>query len=164
MKTNQAGIDLIKRFEGLRLHAYQDIVGVWTIGYGSTQPVPTPDQYISESDAEDRLAADLATFEHELTMLLRVPATSNQFSALVSFCYNLGFGTLLKSSLLKALLSKDYLTAANIFPKYCMAGGVENQGLLTRRLAEKALFLTPDTDSPPQNDLDVVLNTLQGVA
>lgn len=164
MKTNQAGIDLIKKFEGLRLHAYQDIVGVWTIGYGSTHPTPTPGQYISEDEADSLLSRDLATFERELTMLLTVPVTSNQFSALVSFCYNLGFGTLLKSSLLKALLNKDYLTAADVFPKYCMAGGVQIAGLLTRRLAEKALFLTPNTESPGDNSLDNVLQTLQTTA
>lgn len=162
MKTNQAGIDLIKSFEGLRLHVYADITGVLTVGYGHTNPSLKLGQFITESLANYYLEQDIASFEQQLTPALTVPVTSNQFSALVSFCYNLGFGTLLKSSLLKALLNKEYLAAANVFPKYCMAGGVENQGLLNRRLAEKALFLTPDGDSP--NDLDSTLQILQNVA
>lgn len=162
MRTNEIGIELIKKFEGLRLHVYADITGVLTVGYGHVDSTLKLGQFISQEKAEDLLKQDLATFEHELTMLLTVPVTSNQFSALVSFCYNLGFGTLLKSSLLRHLLNKEYVLAANVFPKYCNAGGIPNQGLLTRRLAEKALFLTPNTDTP--DTLDNVLQTVQDIA
>lgn len=162
MKTNQAGIDLIKQFEGLRLHVYLDIGGVATVGYGHTDPSLKLGQFITESLANYYFEQDLATFEHEMTMAIKVAVNSNQFSALVSLAYNVGFGNLLGKGLMNKLNSGDYSGAADSFVLYDHVNGKEDAGLLKRRLAEKVLFLTPDSNSP--NDLDSMLQMLQNVA
>ena len=92
--TNEAGLQLIESFEGLRLNAYQDSVGVWTIGYGHTKGV-AQGQTITQAQAEAFLQQDLSSAEgdvngHGLTL------TDNQFAALVSFTFNLGGGNLNK--------------------------------------------------------------------
>ena len=145
MITNKAGIELIKAFEGLRLVAYADAVGVATIGYGHTRTVKKSDigkTKISAVDAENLLKGDLAHFENAVSKLVKVPLTSNQFSALVSFAYNLGEGNLSKSTLLKKLNAKDYRGAAVEFEKWNKAGGKVLAGLVRRRAAERRLFET----------------------
>lgn len=143
MQTNAAGLALIKQFEGLRLTAYQDMVGVWTIGYGHTGPEVAPGLAITQDQADQLLSGDLARFEAGVSRLASVPLNANQFSALVSFSYNLGLGSLQSSTLLKLLNQGDYAGAAAQFPRWDRAGGQEVAGLLTRRLAEQALFQTP---------------------
>ena len=88
---NQAGLDLIKRFEGLKLRAYRCSAGVLTIGYGSTIDVHEG-QVITQAQADDLLRADLHDAEAAVTKLIAVPLNDNEFSALVSFTYNLGSG------------------------------------------------------------------------
>lgn len=161
MKTNQAGIDLIKKFEGLRLHTYLDVGGVVTVGWGHTEPSLKLGQYINEDQANQYFLQDLATFEHGMTTAIKIVVNSNQFSALVSLAYNLGLGNLLGKGLMTKLNSGDYAGAANSFVLYDHVNGLADVGLLKRRLAEKALFLTPDSDSP--NDLDSTLQVLQDV-
>lgn len=139
---NQAGLDLIKSCEGLKLTAYQDIVGVWTIGYGCTQGVHGG-MVITQQEAEAMLMKELSTFEQGVARYVQVALNDNQFAALVSFSYNLGLGSLQKSTLLRLLNSGDYAGAANEFPKWNKAGGKPVQGLTTRRLAEQTLFNTP---------------------
>lgn len=140
MQTNQAGIDLIKKFEGLRLTAYQDAVGIWTIGYGSTGRVKKG-MRITETEADALLRADLGEAEAAVARWVKVPVTPNQHAALVSFAFNLGGGNLGKSTLLRKLNRKDYLGAANEFGKWVNAGGKRLAGLVRRREAEKRLFL-----------------------
>lgn len=163
MKTNQVGIDLIKKFEGLRLHVYLDLGGVATVGYGHVDSSLKLGQYITEDQANEYFLQDLAIFEHEMTMAIRVVVTSNQFSALVSLVYNVGFGNLLGKGLMKKLNSADYQGAANSFVLYDHVNGKEDAGLLKRRLAEKALFLTPDADPSENNSLDKALQILKDV-
>ena len=139
MRINEAGLNLIKDFEGCRLKAYLCPAGVWTIGYGHTQGVK-PDMVINQLQAERFLRQDLKRFEDAVTSLVKVPITLNQFSALVSFAYNVGVGALYDSTLLRKLNKKDYKGAANEFLRWNKAGGKVLPGLTRRRLAEKDLF------------------------
>ncbi|WP_321782279.1 lysozyme [Paraburkholderia sp. J94] len=143
MKINSAGISLIKQYEGLFLITYADVVGVLTIGYGHTGSDVKPGLIITQTQADQLLDDDLARFEKGVSRLARVPLNPNQFSALVSFSFNLGLGNLGNSTLLRDLNRGDYVAAANQFPRWDRAGGRELPGLLKRRRAEQALFLTP---------------------
>ncbi|MEA5463045.1 lysozyme [Leptothoe sp. PORK10 BA2] len=142
-QTNASGIGLIKSFEGLRLKAYQDAVGVWTIGYGTTRGVK-PGQEITEAQAEALIKNDLARFEQDVNQAVRVPINDNQFAALVSFTYNVGSGAMRSSTLLRKLNNRDITGAADEFPRWNRAGGRVLAGLTRRRNAERALFLGQD--------------------
>ena len=117
-----------------------------TIGYGTTRGVE-PDDRVTRAEAEDLLMADIRQFEREVKTLIRVPVNRNQFSALVSFAYNLGADNLRKSTL-RALVNRgDYSGAADQFPRWVWAtvGGRRKKlgGLIKRREEERALFLKP---------------------
>jgi lysozyme len=140
MQISQKGIDLIKHFEGVRLNTYQDSVGVWTIGYGHTKGVHAG-MKITETEAENLLKQDLATFEAGVSNLVKVPVNQDQYDALVSFAFNLGLGTLTGSTLLHKLNAKDYHGAAEEFGKWVHAGHQVLPGLVSRRKAEEELFL-----------------------
>lgn len=143
MKTSPKGIALIKSAEGLRLKAYPDpgTGGLpWTIGYGSTSGV-TRNMVITEGQAEQMLAEDLARFERIVERAVRVPVTQGQFDALVSFTYNVGEGNFTKSTLLRQLNAGDTAGAAEQFSRWVHAGGKVLPGLVKRRAAERALFL-----------------------
>jgi len=142
-KMNQAGLDLLKHFEGLRLDAYVCAAGVVTIGYGSTGSHVRMGDHITEVQAEQLLVQDLGRFEKGVTDMVKVPLNSNQFSALVSFAFNLGNGALQNSTLLKKLNQKDYNGAADEFLRWNKAGGRALEGLTRRRKAERELFLKP---------------------
>ena len=142
MKTNQSGLNLIKSFEGLRLQAYKCPAGVWTIGYGHTGRV-VPGQIIDPKTAEQLLILDVERFEVGVEQLVDVPLNSNQFSALVSFAFNVGTGALAKSTLLRYLNKAKYYEAALQFSRWTRGGGVILPGLVRRREAEKNLFLKP---------------------
>jgi GH24 family phage-related lysozyme (muramidase) len=139
-KTNQAGLDLIKSFEGLRLTAYICPAGVPTIGYGTTSGVRMGDR-ITPAQAEALLRRDLAKFEQAVDQAVKVTLNSNQFSALVSFTYNVGAGAFQRSTLLKLLNQGNYQAAAQEFMKWNRGGGRVLPGLTRRRLAEQRLFL-----------------------
>ena len=148
MKTGLNGLNLIKEKEGLRLKPYLCSAGVATIGYGSTmyadgRKVTLKDAAITESQALELLANTLGKYEKAVNDYVKVPLTQNEFDALVSFTYNLGAGNLLSSTLLKKLNAGDKAGAANQFEVWNKAGGKVLQGLVTRRAAEKALFLKP---------------------
>jgi len=142
-KINRDGLRLLKAFEGLRLRAYQDSVGVWTIGYGTTSGV-RPGMVITEAQAEDLLKRDLNRFERAVNDLVTVPLTDDQFSALVTFAYNVGEGALADSTLLRLLNQGDYRGAADQLLRWDKAGGQALAGLTRRRRAERALFLGQD--------------------
>ncbi|MCP5432793.1 MAG: lysozyme [Alphaproteobacteria bacterium] len=153
MKINHDGLELIKTFEGLRLQAYQDAVGVWTIGYGHTRTA-RPGKQITESDAEDLLRQDLDGFEDAVSRLVKVPLNENEFSALVSLTFNIGEGAFSKSTALKRLNAGDRKGAADAIEWWnkVRQGGqfVELRGLTRRRAAEKALFLKPIAPPVPE--------------
>jgi len=143
-RTNQNGLLLIKSFEGLRLKAYRDAVGIWTIGYGTTRGVQ-PGMEITERQAEEFLQADLARFEQAINGAVKAPINDNQFAALVSFTYNVGSGALRSSTLLRLLNGKENVRAvADQFPRWNRAGGRVLAGLTRRRQAERSLFLGED--------------------
>ncbi|MBE9180927.1 lysozyme [Oculatella sp. LEGE 06141] len=139
-QINTQGLELLKSFEGLRLTAYRDAVGVWTIGYGTTTGV-RPGMRITQSQAEALLRQDLLRFETAVNNLVKVPLTDNQFSALVSFTYNVGERALGTSTLLRLLNQGNYRGAANEFLRWNKAGGRVLAGLTRRRNAERTLFL-----------------------
>ena len=143
MTINSEGVNLIKSFEGMELEAYLDAVDVWTIGYGHTKTAE-PGMVITEAKAEELLREDLAEFEEAVTEAVEVSINFNQFSALVSFCFNLGADSLFQSTLLKLLNQGDFQGAADQFPRWNKAGGQELEGLTRRRKAERALFLGQD--------------------
>jgi GH24 family phage-related lysozyme (muramidase) len=146
---NAAGLSLIKNFEGYAQvvpgttngTTYLDAVGVPTIGYGHTGPDVTPNLVITQAQAEALLQSDLRSAEGAVSDAVTVALNDNQFAALVSFVYNLGAGTLQESTLLGLLNGGNYNDAAQQFTRFVYAGGEVLQGLVTRRNAERALFL-----------------------
>ncbi|HGE8410817.1 TPA: lysozyme [Serratia marcescens] len=146
MQISKSGIELIKRFEGLRLKAYQDSVGVWTIGYGWTQPVDGkkvgPGMQIVQATADRLLKCGVVQYEQGVNLLVKVKITQSQFDALVSFAYNLGLRSLSTSTLLKKLNAGDKQGAADEFGKWVNAGGKRLDGLVARRAAEREMFLS----------------------
>lgn len=136
MKTSSKGIALIKSFEGCRLQAYRDSVGVLTIGYGHTGDVKAG-QVISQGFAEELLKADLTKFERNVTRYTPFEMNQNQFDALVSFAFNCGVG-----NLKKLVSGRDQEKVARKMLEYNKAGGRVLAGLTRRRQAERALFLS----------------------
>ncbi len=161
---NIAALNMIKSFEGLRLTSYQDMVGVWTIGWGCTQGV-TPNMTITEDQAEQMLADALAAHQMAVESYLIVDVNDNQFGALVSFDYNLGDSSLHTSTLLKLLNEGNPTAAAEEFLKWDHAGGQVVAGLLRRRQAERALFLQPISDGvlPDGPSDDEIENKLKDI-
>lgn len=142
-RTNSNGLLLVKSFEGLRLNAYRDAVGIWTIGYGTTRGV-RPGMRISEDEAENFLQQDLSRFEQAINDAVKVPVNDNQFSALACFTYNVGSGAFRSSTLLRMLNQSDIRGAADQFLRWNRAGGRVLAGLTRRRNAERSLFLGQD--------------------
>lgn len=144
MRTNDAGLALIKSFEGCELKAYKCPAGVPTLGYGSTGPDIKLGMSWTLQQAEDRLKQDLRKFERAVEALVDGKATPNQFSALVAFAYNVGIGALTKSTLLKKHKAGDYAGAAAQFGAWDKArvNGqlVPLKGLTRRRAAEADLY------------------------
>lgn len=146
MRISENGIALIKRWEGLELKSYQDIAGVWTIGYGHTETAG-PNQQITEREAEELLARDLRPREKAVSDLTKVPLNQNEFDALVSFIYNVGIGAYQGSTARRRLNSGDRPGAADALTwwnKATINGVLQvSRGLANRRADEKALFLRP---------------------
>jgi lysozyme len=134
--------ELIKSFEGLELEAYLCPSDVWTIGYGHTKGVKEGDT-VTKEEAEKLLDEDLAFFRNGVKRLVKVDLNENQFGALVSFAYNLGLGSLESSTLLKILNAGDYDGAADQLLRWNKSKGKVLTGLVRRREAERAVFLTP---------------------
>jgi GH24 family phage-related lysozyme (muramidase) len=140
---NDAGIALVKQFEGCKLKAYLCPAGVLTCGWGTTDGV-TEDTEWTQDEADERLVEDLAVFEMRVKKLLQREATGNQLAALVSFAYNVGTMNLRTSTLLRKFNAGDIAGAAEQFPAWNKAGGRVLPGLIARRAAERALFLKED--------------------
>ncbi|EJF91332.1 lysozyme [Bartonella melophagi] len=145
MRTiSKEGLALIKKWEGLRLQAYQDAIGVWTIGYGHTtkagEPVVQDGMKITKAKAEAILRKDLAQFEQIVEQVVSQPLTDEQFAALVSFCYNVGIDAFCNSTLLRKLNKGDYEAVPAELQKWTKAEGQRLQGLVHRRAAEAGLW------------------------
>lgn len=151
---NDEGLELIKRWEGLVLYAYDDfdtarppkrimpgdkVRGTLTIGYGHTRGVHHG-QEITEAQAVDLLRQDLAAAEAAVSRLVTVPLNDNQFAALVSFCFNAGEAALAGSTLLKKLNRGDYAAVPAELNRWVHSKGKRLQGLVNRRAQEAALW------------------------
>ena len=145
MLVSNLGIDLICDFEGKRLVAYDDGVGIWTIGFGTTVypngiRVKKGDT-CTEAQAKAYMQNDLKKFEYAVNDAVNIPLNQNQYDALVSLTYNIGAAALSKSTLVKKLNAGDIRGAADQFDVWINAGGKRMQGLVNRRAKEKLLFL-----------------------
>lgn len=160
LKISQNGINLIKESEGIRLEAYQDSVGVWTIGFGHTRGV-YPGMTISQSQAEQFLKEDITSHVSGIYRYITIELNQNQFDALASFHYNLGANILAGTTLLAYINSKNFQAAANEMLAYCHANGAVVPGLLIRRRAEADLFLKNTNDQSVLVTIDTMnLNSL----
>ncbi len=138
---SKGALALTERFEGCKLAAYQDSVGVWTIGYGHTFGVRKGDTCTPEQ-AEAWLRVDLAAAQKFVNIHVQTEITQGEFDALVDFVFNLGCGSLEHSTLLRLVNARQFEAAAKEFVKWDHAGGKEVAGLLRRRQAEAAEFVT----------------------
>lgn len=152
MQISQRGLTLIESFEGFTSRAFLDIIArppVWTVGFGETQGV-------SSSTTMTRAQAGVILARHvndryaPAVNALHVPLNQNQFDALVSLCYNCGPGAM-QWQIGSDLKAHNYKKAADDFMRYVFAGGVRIQGLVNRRSAERALFLTPVATPDPHH-------------
>ena len=146
MSVSNKGVDLICEFEGEQLIAYDDGVGVWTIGFGTIKypngvRVKKGDTCTLDQ-AKEYMRHDLIEFEHTVNSSVKVPLNQNQFDALVSLAYNIGSNAFKSSTLVKKLDTGDYQGAADQFNVWVNAGGKRMQGLVSRRDREKLLFLS----------------------
>ena len=145
MKLNQNGYNLIKQFEGCKLTAYQDSIGVWTIGYGSTyyedmQKVKKGDK-VSQERANEIFEFVASRFARNVDDIITSKPTQNQFNAVVSLAYNIGLGNFQKSTLLKKLnKNPNDKTIKDEFMKWVNAGGRKLQGLVNRRKKEAEIY------------------------
>jgi len=142
MKTSLQGFAIIKQFEGFRADAYQDVVGVWTIGYGFTSGV-RPGQHMTPAQADARLGTELLRYEDAVVQACIIAPNQNQFDALVCFAWNVGTSGMAGSSVIKAHNRGDFQSAARAFGLWNKAGGKVWPGLTRRRAAESALYLKP---------------------
>ena len=149
MKISQAGIDLIRRFEGCKLKPYLCPAGYWTVGYGhvigngKTKPEK---QLYTQEEVNELLRTDLVRFEQGVLRYCPVHLTQFEFDSLVSFSFNLGLGVLQRSTLRRKILRQDKQAAARNILKYNRAGGQVLKGLTRRREAEYRMF-TKETNN-----------------
>lgn len=158
MNVSDKSIKVIKHHEGVRTTPYQCPALLWTIGVGHVidpthakvplaerKSLPIPDGWnrkISMEEVDDILRKDLATFERGVERYCPVKLTQGQFDALVSFSFNVGLGTLQRSTLRQKVLRGDMEGAAEEFLKYTIGGGKVLKGLVNRRNDERAMFLS----------------------
>ena len=158
MNISARCIEDIKHHEGVRQKPYRDSVYLWTVGVGhlmydsqarlpvdqrmAVQLLPQDNKTFSMEEVDGILRADLARFERGVTTLCPVQLTQGNFDGLVSFAFNVGLGTLQRSTLRQKVLRGDMEGAADEFLKYNKAGGKVLKGLVTRRNDERALFLS----------------------
>ena len=140
MRINKEGLSIIKQCEGCRLKAYLCPSLIPTIGYGHTTGVKMGDT-ITQADAERYLLQDIKRFEQAVSALVKVPVNENQFSALVSFTFNVGVGAFKSSTLLKKLNLRDYKGCSNEFERWVYGSNKKPlEGLKKRRKLERQLF------------------------
>lgn len=148
------GFGIIKAWEGKENVAYKDIVGVWTVCYGSTGPHVRPGLRVNDAGCEQMLREDVVRYERAVQRCSAPTVLNqNQYDALVSITYNIGETGYCNSTLSRKVREGDLRGASNEFPRWSYAGGKQVRGLLNRRLEEQRLFNTPvatrSTDAPP---------------
>lgn len=162
--VSDAGVNLIISFEGLKLSAYLDSVGIPTIGYGTTRypdgsKVSLNDPEITETQAREYLEHEMNKAAAAIESSAQVTLNDNEFAALVCFSYNVGIAAFQGSTLLKMLnANQDRTAVADQLLRWNKAGGKELPGLTRRRQAERSLFLHPVDGNPADGDTDVQLS------
>jgi len=146
---NDKGLDLIKDFEGFSAEPYKCSAGVWTIGFGSIygkdgNRVTQDHKRITKEQATELMKRDIKATEYKICKLIKVPVTSNQFSSLCSFVYNIGSGAFQRSTARMKLNRSNYQACADELLKWKYANKKVIPGLLRRREAERELFLSED--------------------
>jgi lysozyme len=145
MRLSDKGLDIIKEHEGLRLEAYQDQAGVWTIGYGHANNGNgvSPSMVVTKQEAENLLRQDAMTAENAVNQQIAATLNQSQFDALVSWTFNLGSGNLWNSGL-KREVNSDPSNAviATEFKKWVYAGNRVSNGLVKRRKQESDLYFS----------------------
>ncbi len=171
MQPSPACIALIQHSESCELTAYPDPASggdPWTIGWGATGPGIGPGTVWTQAQADARLAADVALFSRQVSALLgTAPTTQGQFDALVDFAYNEGPENLASSTLLRLHKAGDYAGAAEQFARWEEAKHHVMGGLVTRRTAEKILYLSgsqPVAAVPAPTPLPMIREGAQGLA
>lgn len=147
IKTNESGKNLIKSFESCRLTAYKDATGTWSIGWGHTATVDgnpiISGMTITQAKADSLFDSDLIRFENVVNVYnSKYNFTSNEFSALVSFAYNVG-----SIKQLTANGTRSKKTIADAMLKYVYSKGIKLNGLVRRRQKERELFLSDSDES-----------------
>tara|TARA_R110000868_G_scaffold314832_1_gene575752 strand:- start:51 stop:527 length:477 start_codon:yes stop_codon:yes gene_type:complete len=158
MNVSSEAIKVIQHHEGIRYKAYRCPAKLWTIGVGHVLypeqgklPIDQRDGYplrpednraFSKDEVDAILKSDLQRFERGVSSFCPVALSQGMFDGLVSFSFNVGLGTLQRSTLRQKLLRGDKAGAAEEFLKYCMAGGKVLKGLQNRRIDERALFIS----------------------
>lgn len=158
MKISEAGLNLIKRFEGFRSKPYLCPARIWTIGYGhvlyhdqlrlkmddrlSYALRAEDNRVFTKEEIDGLLLGELGKYERGVERLCPGDIGAGPFSALCSFSFNVGLGALQRSTIRSAFNRGDIEMAADAFLKYNKAGGKELKGLTLRRQAERALFLS----------------------
>lgn len=138
---SSTGENLIKGFEALRLKAYQDDEGIWTIGWGHTGVDVVEGLVCTPEQAETWFQEDTAWAVKGVDDSLTTNVTQNQFDALVSFTFNVGVGAEAHSTMIKLINARNFMGAAAEFPKWDHINGVVNAGLQRRRHQEQGVFL-----------------------
>jgi len=146
VKINDAGLEIIKHYEGYSSSVYRCPASRLTIGWGSTwdhngDPIREDQPDIDEEYAEKLLLREIHHTEHAIARLVKVGMTANSYSSLTSFIYNVGSGNFQSSTLRMKLNRGNYYGAADEFPKWRRGGGRILRGLVRRRKSERDLFL-----------------------
>ena len=158
MNVSPKAIKMVMHHEGVRQKPYRCPAKLWTVGVGHVLypeqgklPLDQRDGFalkiedfrvFSMEEVDGILRTDLARFERGVHTYITAPLTQGMFDALVSFSFNVGLGTLQRSTLRQKLLRGDKEGAAEELLKYCMAGGKILKGLQNRRIDERAMFLS----------------------
>lgn len=166
MIVNQRALELLKDLEGCELTAYQDIAGIWTIGYGITAAAgvgiePCAGMTITQEQADELFERAVDAFAAKVAKLITVPVTQNEFGACVLLSYNVGLGALSRSTVLRELNNGNKASAGSAFHMWNKAGGRVVPGLVRRREREHQLFNTPDT-APVARAQETASSSAQG--
>ena len=158
MNISAQAVEMIKHHEGVRFKPYRCPAKLWTVGVGHVLypeqgklKIENRDEFLlrpednrvwTKEEVDGILRSDLARFERGVAQFCPVPLTQGMYDSLVSFSFNVGLGTLQRSTLRQKLLRGDKAGAAEELLKYCMAGGKILKGLQNRRIDERAMFLS----------------------
>jgi lysozyme len=143
MKTSPEGLSQLVAREGMKLKAYRDTGGVWTIGVGHTPA--KAGQVITQAQAMKLLAKDIAWAEAAVNAVVaksKVPVTQNMFDAMVSLCFNIGAQGFAQSTVARKLMDGDKPGAADAFLMWNKVKGATSKGLMNRRRSERRQFLS----------------------